>query len=118
MADSYAIDKGEHGQNANKKNTTEPAQSGVRFAEDEEIDPLDESRRLSQAAGVPDEDLSPEAREQIRNLAMSLQKSRLQENRMANFAYETISMPTSRVCGMLSISILQADKLHLGRLKR
>jgi hypothetical protein len=81
---------------------TAPAQSGgVRFAsDDEEIDPLDETRRLSQAEGVKDEDLSPEAHEQIRSLAMSLQKSRLQENRMANFAYETVSMPPSRVCGM------------------
>ena len=75
----------------------------MRFAsEDEEIDPLDESRKLSQG-GVEKEELDPEAHEQIRNLAMSLQKSRLQENRMANFAYETVSMPPSRVSGMRSI---------------
>lgn len=43
------------------------------------------------------EDLSPEAHEQIRNLAMTLQKSKLQENRMTNFAYEPVSMPASRV---------------------
>ncbi|RMZ76501.1 hypothetical protein DV738_g4922, partial [Chaetothyriales sp. CBS 135597] len=43
------------------------------------------------------EDLSPEAREQIKHLAMSLQKSRLQESRLANFAYEPVSMPPSRV---------------------
>ena len=69
--------------------------SNVRFAaQDEQIEP---------AAGPVDldddavEDLSPEAHEQIRNLAMTLQKSRLQENRMSNFAYEPVSMPASRV---------------------
>ncbi|RVX70685.1 hypothetical protein B0A52_05335 [Exophiala mesophila] len=72
--------------------------SNVRFAaQDEEIDPLDESRRNSKLGDARDEDLTPEAHEQIRNLAMTLQKSRLQENRMANFAYEPVSMPASRV---------------------
>ncbi|KIW63649.1 hypothetical protein, variant [Phialophora macrospora] len=74
------------------------AQGAVRFAAgDEEIDPLNESRRTSAASGGKNEVLTPEAHEQIRNLAMSLQKSRLQENRMANFAYEPVSMPPSRV---------------------
>jgi len=76
------------------------SRSNVRFAEDKEIDPLDESRRNSKFDNT--EELSPEAHEQIRSLAMSLQKSRLQESRMANFAYETVSMPPSRVC-MLAI---------------
>ncbi|KIW21339.1 hypothetical protein PV08_01919 [Exophiala spinifera] len=76
----------------------ENAQSNVRFASyDQEIGPLEKRRKESEPEGVRDEDLSPEAHEQIRNLAMSLQKSRLQESRMANFAYETVSMPTSRV---------------------
>ncbi|KIV87432.1 hypothetical protein PV11_02977 [Exophiala sideris] len=71
------------------------AQSNVRFAsQDEEIDPKDAAAR---AADEDDEELSPEAHEQIRNLAISLQKSRVQESRMANFAYETVSMPPSRV---------------------
>jgi hypothetical protein len=69
----------------------------VRFAaEDEAIDPLDESRRNSKLDNA--EELSPEAHEQIRSLAMSLQKSRIQESRMSNFAYEPVSMPPSRVC--------------------
>ena len=77
----------------------ETERSNVRFAsEDEQIDPLDASRRNSKLDSVSGEDLSPEAHEQIRNLAMSLQKSRIQESRMANFAYEPVSMPTSRVC--------------------
>ncbi|KAJ9602626.1 Nitrogen permease reactivator protein [Cladophialophora chaetospira] len=81
-----------------KQQQTADKKDAVRFAsDDEEIDPLDESRRISQASGASNEEISPEAHEQIRNLAMSLQKSRLQENRMANFAYETVSMPTSRV---------------------
>jgi hypothetical protein len=70
----------------------------VRFKdEDEEIDPIE---------SIPEkrpEDLSPEAREQIKNLAMTLQKSRLQENRMSNFAYEPVSMPPSRVCRHLNM---------------
>jgi hypothetical protein len=101
----------EQKENVQKADNPRPDQAGVRFAaDDEEIDPLDDSRRLSQAGGLPSEELSPEAHEQIRSLAMSLQKSRLQENRMANFAYETVSMPTSRVCGMLSISLDRADR--------
>src|ERR1700712_4579010 len=97
-----------------QQNTEKKDQGAVRFApEDEEIDPLDESRRRSGAGGVENEELSPEAHEQIRNLAMSLQKSRLQENRMANFAYETVSMPPSRVRGMLSILVYPADRTLL-----
>ena len=45
----------------------------------------------------PVEDLSPEAKEEIRNLAMTLQKSRIQESRTSNFAYEPVSLPASRV---------------------
>ena len=83
---------------SDKRDNTEASQSGVRFAtDDEEIDPLDDPGQNSRIGGVRDEDLSPETHEQIKTLAMSLQKSRLQENRMANFAYETVSMPPSRV---------------------
>lgn len=104
LADCEDLDpKTEQDTNPAGKDQPRPGQGNVRFAsEDEEIDPLDETRRLSEAAGARDEELSPEAHEQIRSLAMSLQKSRLQENRMANFAYETVSMPPSRVCGFLS----------------
>lgn len=70
----------------------------MRFkAEDEEIDPTQPVSAPEDGQGEPSDDLSPEAHEQIRNLAISLQKSRLQENRMSNFAYETVSMPPSRV---------------------
>jgi hypothetical protein len=74
----------------------------VRFKdEDEEIDPIQSLKWVSvpeHRQSVGTEELSPEAHEQIRNLAMTLQKSRIQENRMANFAYEPVSMPPSRVC--------------------
>lgn len=43
------------------------------------------------------EEMTPEAREEIRRLAMSQQKSRLQEQRAAHFAYDTFSLPASRV---------------------
>ncbi|KAJ4668672.1 Nitrogen permease reactivator protein [Exophiala dermatitidis] len=78
---------------------TQSSQPNVRFAsQNEEIDPVDDTRRkIPQADEAEDQELTPEAHEQIRNLAMSLQKSRLQENRMSNFAYEAVSMPPSRV---------------------
>lgn len=44
------------------------------------------------------EEMTPEAREEIRRLAMSQQKSRLQEQRTSHFAYDTFSLPASRVC--------------------
>lgn len=43
------------------------------------------------------EEMTPEAREEIRRLAMSQQKSRLQEQRAGHFAYDTFSLPASRV---------------------
>ena len=68
--------------------------------EDEEIDPIQSVKSVSvpkHKQSVDEEEMSPEAHEQIRNLAMTLQKSRIQESRMANFAYEPVSMPPSRV---------------------
>lgn len=74
---------------------SENTKKAARFADsDEEIDPI---QSLGPDGQKNEEDLSPEAREQIRNLAMTLQKSRLQEQRATNFAYEPVSMPTSRV---------------------
>lgn len=43
------------------------------------------------------EELTPEAKEEIRNLAITLQKSKLQESRMSNYAFEPMSLPPSRV---------------------
>jgi len=78
------------------------SQSGVRFANDvQEIDPvsnISEMARDSSTNPRPVDDLTPEAKEEIRNLAMTLQKSRLQESRMSNFRILNLfSLPPSRV---------------------
>ena len=43
------------------------------------------------------QEMTPEAREEIKRLAMSQQKSRIQEQRVSHFAYDTFSLPASRV---------------------
>ncbi|EXJ78556.1 HAL protein kinase [Capronia coronata CBS 617.96] len=99
-ADVGVLDTSEsQAENPERRETADSSQPNVRFAsENEEIDPVDESRRkVPQTGDHRDDDLSPEAQQQIRSLATSLQKSKLQENRMANFAYEAVSMPPSRV---------------------
>lgn len=77
------------------------APSNVRFANDvQEIEPAEKIRRPTVASdeeGKDYDDLTPQAKEEIKNLAMTLQKSRLQESRMANFTYEPVSLPASRV---------------------
>jgi hypothetical protein len=67
------------------------------------------------------EDLPPEAKEEIRSLAMTSQKSKLQESRMSNFQFEPVSLPASRVRSFLDCqSLLQprcsASVLHVGLL--
>src|SRR5277367_5454120 len=81
------------------KDISNSAPQGVRFASGvEEIEPVkkditktdsDESKSM--------ENLTPEAKEEIRSLAMTLQKSKLQESRMSNFQFELVSLPASRV---------------------
>lgn len=78
--------------------------SNVRFAEgvqalapepssDARPKDVKEAQRLAEM-----EEMTPEAREEIRRLAMSQQKSKLQEQRAGHFAYDTFSLPASRVC--------------------
>ncbi|KAJ9298838.1 hypothetical protein DTO217A2_8310 [Paecilomyces variotii] len=73
----------------------------VRFASvNEEIEPSQSAQDASSPASDdqpqrPD-DLSPDAKDELRSLAMSLQKSNLQESRMRNFAFEAVSLPPSR----------------------
>lgn len=43
------------------------------------------------------QDLSAEAQEQLKNLSLSMEKSKLQSKRAENFAYEPVSLPASRV---------------------
>jgi hypothetical protein len=50
----------------------------------------------------PRDDIPEEAQEELRNLSMSLQKSRLQTKRMGDFAFDPVSLPVSRVCNSTS----------------
>ena len=77
------------------------AKAGVKFSNDvEHIQPVRNIHNMITTEHVAPkevEDLPPEAKEEIRSLAMTLQKSRIQESRMSNFAYEPVSLPASRV---------------------
>jgi hypothetical protein len=80
---------------------TSSTPQGVRFASGvEEIEPVHSIHQLVDRSGhevKSTEELTPEAKEEIRNLAMTLQKSKLQESRMSNYAFEPVSLPPSRV---------------------
>jgi hypothetical protein len=110
------------------KDTSNSAQQGVRFASGvEEIEPVKKLHDLTKSnddGSRSMEDLSPEAKEEIRNLAMTLQKSKLQESRMSNFQFEPVSLPASRVsssstavtslsqCNFLPCSILDYGSIR------
>ena len=95
--------------NAEKETSTDPkdkaGSQGVRFTSGlQEITPSKNDLEKTTIAedSKQSEDISLEAKEEIRNLAMSLQKSKLQENRMHNFQFEPVSLPASRVSPALS----------------
>jgi hypothetical protein len=100
----------------------EPAQT-VRFSDvNQEIEPdaaLQHVTDITGGSGEQEECLSPEAEEVIRNVAMTLQKSRCQARRMENFSYEPVSLPTSRVRRNefvnMTIAGLIASRLRLQR---
>ena len=73
----------------------------VRFASGvQEIEPVHSIHQMVVPSGQEvksAEELTPEAKEEIRNLAITLQKSKLQESRMSNYAFEPMSLPPSRV---------------------
>jgi len=79
--------------------TSNSTPQGVRFASGvEEIEPVKKDITKTDSDGSKSmENLTSEAKEEIRSLAMSLQKSKLQESRMSNFQFEPVSLPTSRV---------------------
>jgi hypothetical protein len=83
------------------KDASNSAQQGVRFAPGvEEIEPVKKVHDLTRSnddRSSSIEELSPEAKEDIRTLAMTLQKSKPQESRMSNFQFEPVSLPASRV---------------------
>jgi hypothetical protein len=76
-------------------------QHAVRFAAvAQEIEPdqnlaSGQSPRSEDAVTITD--LSADARDELRSLARTLQKSQLQENRLYQFAFEPVSLPSSRV---------------------
>ena len=82
-------------------NASDSGHQGVRFASGvEEIEPvkkLHDMTKTTDDGSRSMEDLTPEAKEEIRNLAMTLHKSKLQESRMSNFQFEPVSLPSSRV---------------------
>ncbi|RMZ84825.1 hypothetical protein DV737_g1066, partial [Chaetothyriales sp. CBS 132003] len=88
------------GETATGETATGKTATGVRFVPDDKAKDEAQDAANDPTDGNADErpdNLSPEAREQIKNLAMTLQKSRLQESRLSKFAFEPVSMPPSRV---------------------
>ena len=81
-------------------NPQEPPQT-VRFSDvNQEIEPDSALQHVATLRGTGEQAkqaLSPEAEQEIRNLSMTLQKSRCQARRMENFSYEPVSLPASRV---------------------
>lgn len=75
----------------------------VRFSDvNQEIEPPNSLQHVSDTSGAgkqEKEPLSAEAEQELRNLSMTLQKSRCQAMRMENFSYEPVSLPASRVGG-------------------
>lgn len=73
----------------------------VRFSSvKQEISPeqLFQSQPVGAVPGrEPRDDIPEEAQEELRNLAVSLQKSRLQTKRLGDFAFDPVSLPVSRV---------------------
>lgn len=71
----------------------------VRFAStNQEIEPSNTVQSPAQASDMAmlQQNLSPQAEEEIRALSLSLRKSRIQARRMSSFAFEPVSAPVSR----------------------
>ena len=80
--------------------TDDTAQQAVRFKLEHEQAGHRQSLQPVESLTSTDkrerEDLGPEAQEELRNLAVTLQKSQ-QQRRLENFAFEPVSLPPSRV---------------------
>jgi hypothetical protein len=79
--------------------STDPEDKTVRFSSvKQEISPEQSFQSQTTVPGrEPRDDIPEEAQEELRNLAMTLQKSRLQSKRMGDFAFDPVSLPVSRV---------------------
>ncbi|KAL2011591.1 hypothetical protein VTN00DRAFT_4309 [Thermoascus crustaceus] len=90
-------------ESTDSKSRPHAGQPAVRFASvNQEIEPTqslqDALSPPSDDKQKPADDLSSDAKDEIRSLAMSLQKSQmLQESRLRNYAFEAVSLPPSRV---------------------
>jgi hypothetical protein len=74
----------------------------VRFtSENETIDPENSLEQVETPTSPPKresrDDLTEETQEELKNLSITMQKSRLQTKRMEHFAYDPVSLPPSRV---------------------
>ncbi|KAF2754562.1 Pkinase-domain-containing protein [Pseudovirgaria hyperparasitica] len=78
----------------------EGGQYGVRFSSvEEQIEPaanLQHIETLTNKERVSKDDLTPEAIQELKNLSITMQKSRLQSKRMADYSFEPVSLPASR----------------------
>lgn len=94
---------------------SEQPQQAVRFSSvNEEIDPVASLQHVSTLTSSNDatkEELCPEAEEEIKNLSMTLQKSRCQARRMENFSFEPVSLPPSRASQLCSVTTQSANQL-------
>lgn len=94
-------------QNPSATSSTEPPQpQTVRFASvDQEIEP---AHSIQSFSTLPSQNSSSDpqfiydAQEEIRKLSQSLQSSQLQQRRMSHYAFEPVSLQTSRVSAALS----------------
>lgn len=79
------------------KSRSQPGQ--VRFSSvTQEIEP--EQTLLSPVSEQPQADPPTQTQDEegLRSLAMSLQRSQLQESRLRKFSFDAMSLPASRVC--------------------
>ncbi|KAF2240146.1 Pkinase-domain-containing protein [Viridothelium virens] len=83
-----------------ERDPIETGQQAVRFTSvNQEISPepdLQPVETLTAPDHPPKQKLTAEAQEELRNLSVTLHKSKLQARRMENFAYEPVSLPPSR----------------------
>jgi hypothetical protein len=84
------------------ENEHDKPHQAVRFtSENETIAPESSLEQIEALTSPPKRvsrnDLTEEAQEELKNLSITLQKSRLQTKRMEHFAYDPVSLPPSRV---------------------
>lgn len=86
------------------ENEHDKPQQAVRFSSENETKTIEPESSLEQVETLTSphkrterDDLTQEAQEELKNLSITLQKSRLQTMRMENFAYDPVSLPASRV---------------------